>query len=59
VAVAAHRVSSVDTLSRDGADLVLMPYRDAAVAAAGMILGRTEAPETVQRDPLGQEDFVA
>jgi hypothetical protein len=44
IAVAAHRRESVVDLSEAGADLVLMPYRDAAVAAAGMILGRETAP---------------
>jgi voltage-gated potassium channel Kch len=59
VAVAAHRASTVDDLTAAGADLVLMPYRDASVAAAGMILGRSRAPGDVQKDPQGQEELIA
>lgn len=56
VAVAAHRQTSVDDLTRGGADLVLMPYRDAAIAAAGMILGRETAP-ALTRSPDGQKEL--
>ncbi|XBQ17174.1 MAG: cation:proton antiporter family protein [Oceanicaulis sp.] len=45
VAVATHRPEIADGLQADGADLVLMPYRDAALAAATLILGRETTPE--------------
>ena len=44
-------------LAEARADLVLMPYRDAAFAAAGMIAGRTEAPVSVSGDSEGQKDL--
>jgi voltage-gated potassium channel Kch len=57
VAVAAHREQTAARLTQARADLVLMPYRDAAFAAAGMIAGRTAAPATVAPDPDGQKDL--
>jgi hypothetical protein len=59
IAVAAHGESTAEGLSRSGADLVLMPYRDAAMAAAGMILGRENGPLPTQADPSGQKELLA
>ena len=57
VAVAAQREQTAARLAEARADLVLMPYRDAAFAAAGMIAGRTAAPVAVAADPEGQKDL--
>mgnify|MGYP000258653988 FL=1 len=59
VAVAAHREQTAGRLVAAQADLVLMPYRDAAIAAASMIAGRTSAPVTSPSDPDGQKDLPA
>jgi len=58
VAVAAHRAQTAEALDRAGADLVMMPYRDAAVAAAGMILDDREGriPRT---DPQSRQEVTA
>ena len=56
VAVAAHREATAEKLAAQ-ADLVLMPYRDAAVAAARMIAGGPEARGTVASDPEGQKEL--
>ena len=57
VAVAAHRDITADALRADQADLVLMPYRDAAFAAAKMISGDARAPEHGVADPEGQKEL--
>jgi voltage-gated potassium channel Kch len=50
IAVAAQRESTADRLMAEGADLVLMPYRDAAFAAARLILdGLTAPPSNTER----------
>jgi Kef-type K+ transport system membrane component KefB len=54
VAVAAHRETTAEALSGSSADLVLMPYRDAAFAAARMIVGDARAPGDMPGDPEGQ-----
>jgi Kef-type K+ transport system membrane component KefB len=59
VAVAAHRESTADALHALRADLVLMPYRDAAFAAARMIAGGTRAPAPLSEDPEGQRELPA
>ncbi|MEL7212295.1 MAG: cation:proton antiporter family protein [Pseudomonadota bacterium] len=58
IAVAAHREETAKALRTDRADLVLMPYRDAAFAAAGMIVSDAQAPETDLKDPDGQKEFL-
>ncbi|KIC48040.1 cation:proton antiporter family protein [Tateyamaria sp. ANG-S1] len=58
VAVAAHQDATAEALRADCADLVLMPYRDAAFAAARMIAGDARVPETVIEDPEGQKEFL-
>lgn len=57
VAVAAHRETTAETLTAADADLVLMPYRDAAVAAARMISGKAAAPGPAAIDPEGQKEL--
>ncbi len=59
IAVAAFRDITVDQLKAQQADLVLMPYRDAAFAAARMIADETPAPEPVLAAPEGQKDLPA
>ncbi|MEM6461139.1 MAG: cation:proton antiporter family protein [Pseudomonadota bacterium] len=57
VAVAAHHETTAQALADIRADLVLMPYRDAAFAAARMIAGDTRAPEHAVDDPAGQKEL--
>ena len=59
IAVAAHQESTAELLTAEHADLVLMPYRDAAFAAARMITGEARAPEHAAEDPEGQKELVA
>jgi Kef-type K+ transport system membrane component KefB len=58
VAVAAHHDQDNDALQALQADLVLMPYRDAASAAARMILGGDEPASTGADDPTQQRELV-
>jgi len=57
VAVAAHHDMAAAALSAAQADLVLMPYRDAAFAAARMITEDTQPPDRKVIDPEGQKDL--
>ncbi|RBW48443.1 cation:proton antiporter [Marinobacter sp. F3R11] len=57
VAVAAHREQAAAALIRAKADIVLMPYRDAAIAAARMILDGEATAETCVNDPTGQKEL--
>ncbi|MEQ8587370.1 MAG: NAD-binding protein, partial [Thalassobaculaceae bacterium] len=57
VAVTAHREAAAHALTESRADLVLMPYRDAAYAAARMISGDEPAPEHSMDDPEGQKEL--
>jgi Kef-type K+ transport system membrane component KefB len=59
VAVAAAREETAETLTAARADLVLMPYRDAAYAAARMIAGGEPAPAPMAADPDGQKELPA
>jgi len=59
IAVAAHREPTAAALKAGRADLVLMPYRDAAFAAARMIAGDTRAPGQGATDPEGQKELPA
>ncbi len=56
-AVAAHQEATAEALEAQRADLVLMPYRDAAFAAARMILGDARAPGRAMEDPVGQKEL--
>ncbi|MEO1240151.1 MAG: cation:proton antiporter family protein, partial [Pseudomonadota bacterium] len=58
IAVAAHHDRSVDVLSSASADLVLMPYRDAAFAAARLITTADIAPVPLGEDADGQREFA-
>ncbi|MEM9845468.1 MAG: cation:proton antiporter family protein, partial [Pseudomonadota bacterium] len=62
VAVAAHREPTATALRKVNADLVLMPYRDAAFAAARMITGDSPTPRRVSLgtdgDPEGQKELL-
>jgi len=57
VAVAAHHETAAAALAAAQADLVLMPYRDAAFAAARMITEDTQPPERDMIDPDGQKEL--
>jgi len=59
VAVAAHREATAEALMEAKADLVLMPYRDAAFAAARMIATATEPPAPLAEDPDGQRELIS
>ncbi len=59
VAVAAQRPETAAELRAARADLVLMPYRDAAIAAARMILGGESAADAPPADPQGQRELTA
>ncbi|WP_417543851.1 cation:proton antiporter [Marinobacter sp.] len=58
VAVAAHSEKTAAALARAKADIVLMPYRDAAIAAARMILNGEAVADTPMKDPTGQKEFI-
>lgn len=55
VAVTAHREQTALALTHAKADIVLMPYRDAAIAAARMILSGEAVADTPMEDPSGQK----
>lgn len=57
VAVAAHHDMAAAALKAAQADLVLMPYRDAAYAAARMITEDTQPSESDMTDPDGQKEL--
>lgn len=58
VVVAAHHDQDNEALQELHADLVLMPYRDAASAAAGMILGDETPPSDPADDPMQQRELI-
>ncbi len=57
VAVAAHSNDAAESMRALGADLVLMPYRDAASEAASLVMGRDRPSSREPVDPVGQKDF--
>jgi len=57
VAVAAHSDTAAATLAELGADLVLLPYRDAAMQAADLLSGQAPAPDLPIADPSGQKEL--
>lgn len=57
VAVAAHHDTAAAALTAAQADLVLMPYRDAAFAAARMITEDTQPTYSIANDPDGQKEL--
>ncbi|MEO1040244.1 MAG: cation:proton antiporter family protein [Pseudomonadota bacterium] len=57
IAVAAHRKDAAAPLRAAGADLVLLPFRDAAMQAADLVMNdRIPAPEGAD-DPTGQKEL--
>lgn len=58
VAVAAHREQTAVELAQAEADIVLMPYRDAAVAAARLILSGETTTDISMKDPGGQKTLL-
>lgn len=57
VAVAAHGQDAADSMRALGADLVLMPYRDAASEAASLVMGKDRPSSREPVDPVGQKEF--
>ncbi|MEM8852125.1 MAG: cation:proton antiporter family protein [Pseudomonadota bacterium] len=58
VAVVAHGTEVADGLAKAGADLVLMPYRDAAAQAAALVLANGSVAPAEPVDPEGQKEFA-
>jgi len=57
VAVAAHSNEAAESMRALGADLVLMPYRDAASEAASLVMGKDRPSSREPVDPVGQKEF--
>ncbi|QPH54967.1 cation:proton antiporter [Pontivivens ytuae] len=58
VAMAAHHDDAAERLRQDGADLVLLPYADAAAQAAAMIRSNAQSGHEDVADPEGQKEFA-
>eukprot|EP00752_Nemacystus_decipiens_P000788 g788.t1 len=58
IAVAAHSSEAVEGLRADGADLVFLPFRDAAAQAASLILNPGPATRIDLEDPAGQKELA-
>ncbi len=58
IAVSAHTDAVADKLEAAGADLVLMPFRDAAARAAVLVASGTTPPGHAPPDPEGQKEFT-
>jgi len=57
-AIAAHSEASIESLEANGADLILMPFRDAAERAAELLASEAQpAPELELLDPDPQREF--
>ena len=59
IAVSAHSEETADKLEAAGADLVLMPFRDAATRAAALVLSGAAPRNAETADPEGQKEFAA
>ena len=59
IAVSAHSEDTADKLEAAGADLVLMPFRDAATRAAALVLSGAAPRNAETADPEGQKEFAA
>ncbi len=61
IAVAAHNDDAAQGLARAGADLVLLPFRDAAMEAARLLTvsAAMPGPAAPAGDPLGQKEFAS
>ena len=56
--MAAHSRTAADRLKSAGADLVLLPFRDAAAQAA-LLITQNKPPHTPAiADPEGQKEFA-
>ena len=58
VALAAHGDETADAMRAAGADLVLMPFRDAAAEAADLVLGGQAPAVDEAEDPQGQRELA-
>ncbi len=58
IAVAAHSEATAALLQQAGADLVLLPFRDAASQAASLVLEGAAPPPAEFVDPEGQRELV-
>lgn len=58
IAVAAHEEAAAQAMRAAGADLVLLPFRDAAAQAATLILGGGSPSPIETVDPQGQKEFA-
>ncbi len=58
IGVAAHSEETANNLEASGADLVLLPFRDAASRAASLVLSGASPPRTETTDPEGQKEFA-
>ncbi|MGP1394238.1 MAG: cation:proton antiporter [Inquilinaceae bacterium] len=58
IAVSAHTSDGAQALSEAGADLVLLPFRDAADQAAALVLDKGAADLTGVDDPTGQRELL-
>ncbi|WP_119167596.1 cation:proton antiporter [Algihabitans albus] len=60
VALTAHREEDAKRLEAEGADLVLLPFRDAADQAVDLLLGETavRVPDRPLPEPEGQREFA-
>jgi len=56
-AVAAHSNEAAESMRALGADLVLMPFRDAASEAASLVRGGDRPSAREPLDPIGQKEF--
>ena len=59
VAVSAHEEDGAEEMRAFGADLVLMPYRDAASQAAFLVRGEAQPSQRAPVDPEGQKEFAS
>ena len=58
VAVTAHDEASAAALARAGADVVLLPFRDAAMEAARLVAERDEPAVATMEDPSRQKELA-
>lgn len=58
IAVAVHSAASAERVGGAGADLVLMPYRDAAAQAASLVLGNLPPSETGTPAPDPRQETI-
>ncbi|WP_421856266.1 cation:proton antiporter [Oceanicaulis sp.] len=57
IAVSSHGDGLAEALRAAGADLVLLPYRDAAIEAANLVLGARASSTESLEDPTGQKEL--